>query len=211
VPSRIIRDSVAEEIAQKLNIDSQVLRQELKHAAVSRKSATVKPPTEAQVTDAEKIMIRALASESQFQSEDCVSDRSGADDAFEPARQAKYVLSSERLHVGLGTESLIEMLLDPEPDTGVMDIPLSDGDRQLLAAILLKDDEELTAEKVEGATRALRRVQIRRRLEQIQRQLETFRGADGGNLKQLMDEKLRLKKILMDPNLGAAENLDKPA
>jgi DNA primase len=211
VPSRIIRDSVAEEIAQKLNIDSQVLRQELKHAAVSRKSATVKAPTEAQVTDAEKILIRALASESQFQSEDYVSDRSGADDAFEPARQAKYVLSSERLHVGLGTESLIEMLLNPPPDTGVMDIPLSDGDRQLLASILLKDDEELTAEKVEGASRALRRVQIRRRLEQIQKQLEAFRSADGGSLKELMDEKLRLKRILMDPNLGASANLAAPA
>jgi DNA primase len=211
VPSRIIRDSVAEEIAQKLNIDSQVLRQELKHAAVSRKSATVKAPTEAQVTDAEKILIRALASESQFQSEDYVSDRSGADDAFEPARQAKYVLSSERLHVGLGTESLIEMLLNPPPDTGVMDIPLSDGDRQLLASILLKDDEELTAEKVEGASRALRRVQIRRRLEQIQKQLEAFRSADGGSLKELMDEKLRLKRILMDPNLGTGENLAAPA
>ncbi|HEX3741156.1 MAG TPA: DNA primase [Terriglobales bacterium] len=211
VPSRIIRDSVAEEIAQKLNIDSQVLRQELKYAAVSRKSATVKPPTEAQVTDAEKILIRALASESQFQNEDYLSDRSGADDAFEPARQAKYVLSSERLHVGLGTESLIEMLLNPAPDIGVMDIPLSDSDRQLLAAILLRDDEELTAEKVEGATRALRRVQIRRRLEQIQKQLETFRSSDGNQLKDLMDEKLRLKKILMDPNLGAGGNLATPA
>ena len=211
VPSRIIRDSVAEEIAQKLNIDSQVLRQELKHAAVSRKSATVKAPTEAQVTDAEKILIRALASESQFQSEDYVSDRSGADDAFEPARQAKYVLSSERLHVGLGTESLIEMLLNPEPDIGVMDIPLSEGDRQLLAAILLRDDEELTADKVEGATRALRRVQIRRRLEQIQKQLEASRSTDARQLKELMDEKLRLKRILMDPNLGAGENLATPA
>jgi len=211
VPSRIIRDSVAEEIAQKLNIDSQVLRQELKHAAVSRKSATVKPPTEAQVTDAEKILIRALASESQFQTEDYVSDRSGADDAFEPARQAKYVLSSERLHVGLGTESLIEMLLNPPAETGVMEIPLSDGDRQLLASILLKDDEELTAEKIEGATRALRRVQIRRRLEQIQKQLEAFRSTDGRQLKELMDEKLRLKRILMDPNLGTGENLAPPA
>jgi DNA primase len=211
VPSRIIRDSVAEEIAQKLNIDSQVLRQELKHAAVSRKSATVKAHTEAQVTDAEKILIRALASESQFQSEDYVSDRSGADDAFEPARQAKYVLSSERLHVGLGTELLIEMLLNPPPDTGVMDIPLSDGARQLLASILLKDDEELTAEKLEGATRALRRVQIRRRLEQIQKQLEAFRSSDGGSLKALMDEKLRLKRVLMDPNLGAGDNLAAPA
>jgi DNA primase len=212
VPSRIIRDSVAEEIAQKLSIDSQVLRQELKHAAVSRKSATVKAPTEAQVTDAEKILIRALASESQFQSEDYVSDRSGADDAFEPARQAKFVLTSERLHVGLGTESLIEMLLNPPPGAGVMDIPLSDGDRQLLAAILLKDDEELTAEKIEGATRALRRVQIRRRLEQIQKQLEAFRSTDGRQLRDLMDEKLRLKKILMDPNLSAAGgNLATPA
>lgn len=211
VPSRIIRDSVAEEIAQKLNIDSQVLRQELKHAAVSRKSATVKPPTEAQVTDAEKILIRALAAESQFQSEDYVSDRSGADDAFEPARQAKYVLSSERLHVGLGTESLIEMLLNHTPDAGIMDIAFSDGDRQLLASILLKDDEELTAEKVEGATRALRRVQLRRRLQQIQKQLESFRSTDARHLKELMDEKLRLKRILMDPNLGAGENLATPA
>jgi DNA primase len=206
VPSRIIRDSVAEEIAQKLNIDSAVLRQELKHAAVSRKSATVKAPTDAQVTDAEKILIRALASESQFQSEDYVSDRSGADDAFEPARQARYVLSSERLHVGLDTESLIEMLLNPTPETGIMGMQFSDGDRQLLAAILLKDYEELTAEKVEGATRALRRVQIRRRLEQIQKQLEAFRSADGGQLKALMDEKLRLKRVLMNPNLGADES-----
>jgi len=205
VPSRIIRDSVAEEIAQKLNIDSAVLRQELKHAAVSRKTATVKAPTDAQVTDAEKILIRALASESQLQSEGHVSDRSGVDDAFEPARQARYVLSSERLHVGLGTESLIEMLLNPAPETGIMDLPLSDDDRQVLAAILLKDDEELTAEKVEGATRALRRVQIRRRLEQIQKQLETFRTTDGTQLKTLMDEKLRLKRVLMNPNLGADE------
>ena len=211
VPSRIIRDSVAEEIAQKLNIDSAVLRQELKHAAVSRKSATVKAPTDAQVTDAEKILIRALASESQLQSENYVSDRSGADEAFEPARHARYVLSSERLHVGLGTESLIEILLNPAPETGIMDLQFSDGDRQLLAAILLKDDEELTAEKVEGATRALRRVQIRRRLEQIQRQLEAFRSSDGGQLKALMDEKLRLKRVLMSQSLSLVDVPGTPA
>ena len=92
-----------------------------------------------------------------------------------------------------------------------MDLQFSDGDRQLLAAILLKDDEELTAEKVEGATRALRRVQIRRRLEQIQRQLESFRNADGAQLKALMDEKLRLKRVLMSPGLGSDEFIAAPA
>ena len=34
IPSRIVRDELAHEIAQKLGIDSAVLRQELRHAAV---------------------------------------------------------------------------------------------------------------------------------------------------------------------------------
>src|ERR1700756_331146 len=67
VPSRIVRDELAEEIAQKLSIDSSVLRQELKHAAVARKSASVKSVPDAQITDAEKILIRALASARQIQ------------------------------------------------------------------------------------------------------------------------------------------------
>ena len=202
VPSRIVRDELAEEIAQKLSIDSSVLRQELKHAAVARKSASVKAAPDAQITDAEKILIRALASGTQLSSDEHFSDRSGEDDAFDPARQARFVLASERLHVGIATESLIEALLNAPPETSdVMDVPLSADDRRLLAAVLMKDDEELTAEKIEGATRALIRVQIRRRLEDIQRQLEALRAHDPAQLKALMDEKLRLKRALMNPGL----------
>jgi DNA primase len=212
VPSRIVRDEVAEEIAQKLNIDSAVLRQELKHAATSRKTSTVKVTAEEQITEAEKILIRALASDTQMESEDYASDRSGLDEAFDPARQARYVLEAERLHAGMGAESLIDALLSaPGPAAGPMDLPLSDGDRQLLAAILLKDEERLAAEHVEGAVRALRRVQIRRRLEQIQRQLESFRQADAAQLKALMDEKLRLRRVLMDPNVGGGDASATPA
>src|SRR5882724_7520369 len=68
IPSRIVRDELAHEIAQKLGIDSAVLRQELKHAATSRSSATLKARVEAQVTDAEKILIRALAAASEMPS-----------------------------------------------------------------------------------------------------------------------------------------------
>ena len=201
VPSRIVRNELAEEIAQKLGIDSAVLRQDLKQAATSRKTAEVKLAPEAQVTDAEKILICALASGSQLQDEDFVSDRSGADDAFDPARQAGYLLSSERLHVGLSTESLLEALLNAPEGSEPMDLPVSDGERSLVAAILLKDHEELTAEKIEGAARALRRLQIRRRLEQIQRQLESARSVDTAQLKLLMDEKLRLKRMLMNASI----------
>jgi DNA primase len=205
VPSRIVRDELAQEIAQKLNIDSAVLRQELKHAANTRKTATVKASPGAQINDAEKILIRALASTRQMQTEETTSDRSGVDDAFDPARQARYVLAAERLHVGLGTESLIERLLSSPENVEAMDLPISDHERASLASILMKDDEELTAEKIEGAVRALRRVQIRRRLQDVQRQLETMRTPDPSRIQALMDEKLRLKRVLMNPALGADE------
>jgi DNA primase len=202
VPSRIVRDSLAEEIAQKLNIDSAVLRQELKHAAGGRKTASVKTAPDSQITDAEKIIIRALTSASQLRAEDSVSDRSGEDDAFDPARQARFVLASERLHVGLATESLMEALLNAPTETqDIMDTVLSPDDRRVLATILMRDDEELSAEKIEGATRALIRVQIRRRLEDIQRQVEALRAHDPAQLKTLMDEKLRLKRALMNPGV----------
>src|SRR5277367_6656587 len=67
VPSRIIRDELSQEIAQKLGIDSAVLRQELRHTASTRSAAVVKAPAEAQATDAERILIRALASARQMQ------------------------------------------------------------------------------------------------------------------------------------------------
>ena len=199
-------DEMVHEIAQKLGIDSAVLRQELRHAAGTRATSTVKASAEAQVTDAEKILIRALTSRQQFQSEEYASDRSGADDAFDPARQARYVLASERLHVGLGTESLIEALLNAAPETAdVVETPLSDDDRRLLATILMKDDEELTAEKIEGAVKALRRVQIRRRLQEIQTLLNSLRTSDADQLKTLIDKKLRLKRALMNPSLTGDE------
>src|SRR5580693_6537482 len=66
VPSRIVRDEIAHEIAQKLAIDSGILRQELRHVASERSAVSVKAPAEAQATDAERILIRALASSRQM-------------------------------------------------------------------------------------------------------------------------------------------------
>ena len=113
VPSRIVRDELAHEIAQKLGIDSAVLRQELRHAAGTRATSAVKAPAEAQVTDAEKVLIRALASVRQMQpGEEHLSARDGAEEEFDPARQAQFVLQNEGLHRGLATESLAESLLN---------------------------------------------------------------------------------------------------
>jgi DNA primase len=210
VPSRIVRDELTREIAQKLRIDSAVLRQELKHAAANRSTATLKAPIEAQVTDAEKLLIRALTSAREMQTaEEHFSARDGAEEEFDAARQAHFVLKNEPLHLGLATESLIETLLSSAEAADVMELPLPDSDRSLLAAILMKEDEELTAERLEGAVRALRRIQFKRQMEEVQRELQAAKKHEPDRLRFLLREKDRLKRALMDPSLS--DQIQRPA
>jgi DNA primase len=204
VPSRIVRDELAHEIAQKLGIDSNVLRQELKHVAGTRSAASIKAPAETQITDAERILIRALAAGNEMQSsEEQLSARDGAEEEFDPARQARFALQSQRLHDGLATESLLELLATSGQEVAdVMDLPLAEGDRRRLAGILLQDSEELTAERVEGAIRALRKIHLKRELERVQREIQASGSRDASRLQALLQERVRLKRALMDPGLG---------
>jgi DNA primase len=205
IPSRIMRDELAQEIAQKLGIDSAVLRQELRHAASTRSTSAVKAPAEAQVTEAEKVLIRALASARQMQTnEEHLSMRDGAEEEFDPARQAQYVLQNEGLHRGLGTESLVESLLNAGPEVAdVLDVPATESDRRMLASILLKEEEELTAEILEAAVRALRRVHLRRRQGEVQQDLKKpGLAADRERLRELLSELERISLALRDPSLA---------
>jgi DNA primase len=205
VPSRIVRDELAQEIAQKLGIDSVVLRQELRHVAVTRSAAAVRAPAETRITDAERILIRALAAARQMQpGQEHISARDGAEEEFDPARQAQFVLHSEGLHRGLTTESLAEALLNAESDVAdVMEVPSTDGERRLLASILLREDEDLTAERLEGAVRALRRIHLRRQQQQVQRELKKPGvSEDKDRLKELLLELERLSRALRDPGLA---------
>ena len=207
VPSRIVRDELGQEIAQKLGIDSAVLRQELRHVAATRSAGTLKASAEAQATDAERILVRALASARQLQpGAGHFSSRDGAEEEFDPARQAQYVLQIEGLHRGLATESLVEALLHAGPEVAdVMEVPCSEAERRMLASILLKEDEELSAERLEGAVRALRRIHLRRSLEQVQRELTKPGVSDDKVLRnELLVEKDRLSRALRDPSLAEA-------
>jgi DNA primase len=205
IPSRIVRDELAHEIAQKLQIDSSVLRQELRHAASTRATAAVKAPPQSQVTEAEKVLIRALASARQIQpNEDHLSARDGAEEEFDPARQAAYVLGNEGLHRGLSTESLAQSLLNAPADTAdVLQVPASETDRRLLATILIHEEEELTPEVLEAAVRALRRIHLKREQERVQQQLKKPDvAADRDRLKQLLSELENLSRALRDPSLA---------
>jgi len=208
VPSRIVRDELAHEIAQKLAIDSGVLRQELKHVAGTRSTSTVKASAEAQVTDAEKILVRALASSTQMQSsEEHFSARDGAEDEFDPARQARFVLGGELLHQGLATESLIEILMASPDSADVMSLNMTEGERNMLASILLKGDEELTADAVEQAIVALRRKALNRRLKEIEALLDgPGKVLDKAERLALGQERIKVKQALMNRGLGAQQS-----
>jgi uncharacterized membrane protein YccC len=170
----------------------------------------VKSPVDSQITGAERVLIRALASASQISSgSDRTSAREGTDEAFDPARQAQYVLQAERLHEGMSSQPLMEALLQANPEAqDVMELAKTDEDRRLLASILMHEDEELTPETLEGAVRALRRIHLRRRLEQVQQELQRS-GRQMDELQALLQEKVRLKRALMDP--GTAEEIPRQA
>src|SRR5262249_16976794 len=147
------RESLANDIAQKLGIDSAVLRQEFRSAATRRGTREVQAAAATQVTPAEKVVIRAVSSPLPEEGE---------------MRQiARDVLSKKRLHDGLGTEALLQVLLDnalvenavlenaplehAHHMDNLMSLPLAEADQRVLAALVMEEDEPLTTELLEGA------------------------------------------------------------
>jgi DNA primase len=196
VPSRIVRDEWANEISHRLGIESAVLRQELRHAAGARSASRVSAPGAAVLTDAERVLIRALASQELAHSP--VSDRDGQDLDFEPARQAHFVLSQERLHGGSAAEVLIDALMRAqEQGLDPMSLPLEEDVRNLLATVLMDEHEELTPELLESSIRSLRKRDRARDLEQLQREIKELESKqDVMSKAQLAQERLRLKQAM---------------
>jgi DNA primase len=191
VPSRIVRDELANDIAQKLNIDTTVLRQEFKAAAVSRAASGLRNQPDEDVTPAEKVLVRAAST--------VVGDEA------ELRHMALDALAEERLHAGLTTETLLEAILQNalavERGEGVDDLmalPLSDADRQRLAKIVMREDDPLTPDLLAGTLNALRhRRQISQREGEIKRGIvEAERKNDVAALLRLKQEKLELDRKL---------------
>jgi DNA primase len=188
VPSRIVRDSLSNDIAQKLGIDSGVLRQEFKSAATSRGAAKPRPVADPHVSPAEKVLVRAASSN--------VPEEAAL------RRTALHALGSENFHEGLSTERLLVALLENagrQEDSfshDPMSLPLEEADRQMLASIIMREEEPLTEELLEGALNALRhRAQIGQREREIKRRIvEAERSNDVASLLRLKQEKLELDR-----------------
>jgi len=195
VHNNIQRDELAANMAQKLGIDSALLRQELKHA-VSTRAGSIKAAAEPQTSEAEKILVRILTSRD--------------DQAL--SAQVHDALSAEALHEGLASESLLHSLLGSNGAADPMDLELNESDRRLLASILMSEtQEELSSQLAERALHALRRQRLERRQRALKAQIaEAERKQDSANLARLMQEKLALDRALSQQDNGPRQKGHNP-
>ena len=178
VPHAIVRDELANNVAQRLGIDSALLRQELRHAATNR-AVQFKAPAEPQISEAEKILVRLLAP-------------GAAPELDELRSAASDLLLSEGLDDGLPTQPLLQSLLSPMEGAAI-----SEADQRLLATILMPEADELTQELVESAVEALRRRKLERRKRELGSLIaDAERKNDSSVLVGLLQEKVAIERAL---------------
>jgi DNA primase len=182
MPNRIVRDEFAADAAQKLGIDSALVREELRQAALTRRDR-VNPSRMESMNEAERLLLRAVAS---------------------PSGSRVFLLVSEALRnqpqsfEGLGVTTMLAVLRDRgplEPLAAVQDA----GHRSLLAQVLLRESDEVEVEQVEAALESLKY----RRLEALQRRVradisEAERRGDLAQLAVFMAEKLKVDREMRD-------------
>jgi DNA primase len=189
MPNRIQRDEFAADAAQKLGIDSAILRQELKQAAAQRVES-VRSHTNDPATESERVLLRALVLPEH-----------------DPAR----TLAAEQLdqhpewYDSLPSAALIEALTIAPAPPNPLDAAPDQSSRILLARTLQEtEDSEVTSsnpqsmsERVQNALDTLAYRQLQRR----QRELRTLIAEADRRNDQEMLHKLTAEKLQIDRNL----------
>ena len=181
IPQKLVRDQFAMDAAQKLGIDSAVLREELRQAALRRRDhIEVRTTT---LTEVERVLLRALAI---------------TDPEHEEARRTAVdaVTKQPQWFEGLGAFAALQALAqrgvrDP------MDAVEDSAQRALLAEALLAETEPPTTDAVLGAITSLQQRKIEAELRDMRAQIqEAERRGDYAELAVLTQRKLELDRAL---------------
>jgi DNA primase len=175
MPNRIVRDEFAADAAQKLGIDSALVREELRQAARKRRDE-VHPTGADALNEAERVVLRAAASAGE--SRVCL-------------RVFQALHEQPQLFEGLSVTTVLPFLRDRgslEPLAAVSD----PSQRALLAQVLLRESSEVEMESLKY-----------RRLEALQRRVradiaEAERRGDLAQLAVFMAEKLKVDREMRD-------------
>ncbi|MGC1299318.1 MAG: DNA primase [Alloacidobacterium sp.] len=181
MPNRITRDEFAADAAQKLGIDSALVREELKEAAAKRRDSlsNVIPA----LSEAEKILLRAFAG--AFSEAACQAAASGFD-----ANEAHFE--------GLTVAPILKQLRH-RGATSPMDAVEDPAARSLLAQALNGEIEPISAEHVTAALDTLRHRHLERRQRELRAAItDAERKGDAASLVKLTAEKLAVDRELRE-------------
>lgn len=185
MPNRIQRDEFAADAAQKLGIDSSILRQELKQAAAQR-IESVRAHTSDPASETERVLLRALVLPEH-----------------DPARifAAEQLSQHPEWYDGLSAAPLLEILSHAPSPPNPLDAAPDQSSRALLAHTLQQQDDlpdaKSMTEQVQDALHTLERRKLERRQREIRSLLaEADRRGDEAMLSQLTAEKLQIDRTL---------------
>jgi DNA primase len=181
MPERLARDQFAGDAAQKLGIDSAVLREELRQAALKRRDH-IETRT-ARLTEVERVLLRALA----------ITDPEG-----EQARRiaASAIAQQPAWFEPLGTFTALRALAGRQA-RDPMDVVEDEGQRALLAEVLLAETKPPEGAEVAGAIQELEERAIVARLRELRTLIaEAERRGEFAELAILTQQKLDLDRAL---------------
>ena len=181
IPEKLARDQFAGDAAQKLGIDSAVLREELRQAALKRRDRVETRPTT--LTGVERVLLRALA----------ITDPEG-EAARKTAAQAMVEQPEWFEHLGAfqAMQSLaVRAANDP------MDVVEDAAQRALLAEALLGENRPPEEDEVASALQEVQERGIEIRLRDLRAQIaEAERQGDFAQLAVLTQHKLESDRAL---------------
>jgi DNA primase len=177
IPEKLARDQFAGDAAQKLGIDSAVLREELRQAALKRRDRVETRP--AALTEVDLVLLRALAN----------TDIEGAN---ERSLAAKAILEQPAWFEHLASFPALQVLAVREA-RDPMDVVDDPGQKALLAEALFRE----TRRTVEGALQEVQERAVESQLRDLRAQIaEAERQGDYAELAVLTQQKLELDRAL---------------
>ena len=191
IPQKLVRDQFAMDAAQKLGIDSAVLREELRQAALRRRDHIEVRVTA--LTEVERVLLRALAITDPEHEE----SRSTAGDAVQ--RQSQWF-------EGLGAFPALQALAH-RGSRDPMEVVGNAAQRALLAEALLAETEPPAVETVVDAIVSLQRRGIEADLREMRTRIQDAeRKGDFAELAVLTQRKLELDRALRQLQASGPRN-----
>jgi DNA primase len=191
IPERLTRDQFAADAAQKLGIDSAVLREELRQAALKRRDHI--EVRASALTEVERVLLRALSvNDSEHQ---------------EARRIACEAISHQpSWFESLGTFAALQALAARRAQDPLESVP-DEAQRALLAQALLGETQPPSEAEVSSSIQQIQEVVLENRQRELRSRIaEAERRGDHAEVAILSQQKLELDRALRQLHKGSGES-----